>query len=148
MKLTNSKLIIHGSTLLLVISLFLILNLIVSCDTTEPPPSNYKITLESEDASCTETWVNLKIDKSITLPIEIEFKQNDSTIITTNINSNDTTLFVENLLPSQTYSFKISSIQKQVSSNKVTVTTLDTTSHNFIWEEHNFEEYGISYLML
>jgi len=118
--------------------------LLTSCETTEPPPSNQKLTLVAEDASCTEAWLNLKLD-NIYLPTEIKITQNDSTIITSNINSSDTTLFIENLLPNQTYSFKVSSIQQQVSSNKVSVTTMDTTSHNFTWETFTFGGGSSSY---
>ncbi len=111
--------------------------LLTSCETTEPPPSNQKLTLVAEDASCTEAWLNLKIE-NISLPTEITIKQNDTTIITTNLNSSDTTLFVENLLPSQAYTFQATSIKYQVSSIKVPVTTMDTTSHNFTWVTFTF----------
>lgn len=85
----------------LTLSLFLSLGL--SCDIINPP-SNYKITLEAKDASCTEAWLNLKTE-NISLPIEITLNQNDSIVLTANINSKDATLFVENLQPSQTYTF-------------------------------------------
>lgn len=120
-----------------ILGLFFLLILVISCETTEPPPSNQKLTLLVEDASCTETWLNLKIE-NISLPTEIVLKQNDTTIITTNINSKDTTLFIENLLPIRTYSFKVFSIQQHVSSNNALVTTMDTTSHNFTWETFTF----------
>jgi len=116
--------------------------LLTSCETTEPPPSNQKLTLVAEDASCTEAWLNLKLENS-SLPTEIELKQNNTTIITTNVNSNDTTLFVENLLPSQTYIFQATNIKYQVSSNKVSVTAMDTTSHNFTWETFTIGDGGL-----
>ena len=89
--------------------------LLTSCETTEPPPSNQKLTLAAEDASCTEVWLNLKLE-NISLPTEIVLKQSDTTIITTNVNSSDTILFVENFLPSQTYTKPpVSSIKYPVS---------------------------------
>lgn len=122
----------------------LIANLIISsCDTTEPP-SNQKLTLVAEDASCTEVWLNLKLE-NISLPINIELNQNDSTVIFRNINRNDTTLFVENLLPSQTYTFQAFSIKYQASSQQIQVTTMDTTSHNFAWETFTFGGGSSSY---
>ena len=128
-----------NSTLVLILSLFLSLVLTSSCDTTDPP-SNKKITLEFEDASCTEAWLNLKLD-NISLPAEININTDDSTFLTANINSNDTTLFIENLQPNQTYSFH-STIhpysQSILKSNSVSVTTMDTTSHNFTWETFEF----------
>ena len=126
------------------LSLFVFLGLFISCDTTEPPPSNRKIILTAEDASCTEAWLNLKLD-NISLPTEISISQSDSTIITTNINSNDTTLFIENLLPNQYFTFKVTNIKYQLSSNEVQVTTMDTTSHNFTWETFTFGGGSSSY---
>ena len=60
--------------------MFLIVLLIIvmgtSCETTEHQ-NKVKILLEAEDASCTEAWLNLKIE-SIALPIEITLFQGDS----------------------------------------------------------------------
>ncbi len=144
MKFNNSKFIIHNSTLLLFLSLLLV----TSCDTTNPS-SNNKITLTFEDASCTEAWLNLKLD-NITLPTKVNIVKNDTTIITTNINSNDTTLFIEHLLPSQNYTFYSTIKQlnnEAINSNKATVTTMDTTSHNFTWQTFTFGGVnGSSYL--
>ncbi len=135
MRPNNSKFIIHNSTLLLFLSLLLV----TSCDTTNPP-SNNKITLTFEDASCTEAWLNLKLD-NITLPTKITIKQDDSTIVETNINSTDTTLFIEHLLPSQNYTF-YSTIKQMnneaIKSNNLSITTMDTTSHNFTWQTFTF----------
>jgi hypothetical protein len=140
----NSKATIQYLALLLI--LFLSLNLSISCDTTEQQ-SKVKILLEAEDASCTEAWLNLKIE-STALPIEISLFQGDSLLFTTNINSSDTTLFVENLLPNQNYSFYSTIAQFNngtIKSNSITVTTMDTTSHNFSWKTFEFGNYN-SYL--
>ncbi len=145
MKIINSKFIIHNSTLLLFLSLLFF----TTCEQGTSPPSNNKITLTFEDASCTEAWLNLQLNKSLALPTDIELKLNDSTIIITNINSNDTTLFIENLLPNQIYNFKATinqqpatSNQQPATSNKVAVTTMDTTSHNFTWQYFTVGNYG------
>ena len=138
MKIINSKFTIYNSTLLLFLSLLLV----TSCEQGTNPPSNNKITLTFKDASCTEAWLNLQLDKSLALPTDIELKLNDSTIIITNINSNDTTLFVENLLPNQIYNFKATINQQPATSNKVAVTTMDTTSHNFTWQYFTVGNYG------
>jgi len=112
------------------VCLLLFISLVISCNTTEPPPSNQKLTLTAEDASCTEAWLNLKTD-NISLPTEVTIKQNDSIVSVSNINSSDTTLYIENLLPNQTYTFKTIIQSTNQKSNSVSVTTLDTTSHNF-----------------
>ncbi len=154
MKKNNSKLKIYNSALLLLLTSTLLplasfLLLLTSCDTTNPP-GNHTIALAFEDASCTEAWLNLKLASRIMLPKEITLKQNDSTIITTTINSYDTTLFIENLLPNQTYNF-CSTIKQlnngTIKSNKLPVTTMDTTSQNFTWETFTFGGvHGSSYL--
>ena len=143
MKPNNSKLVrrggllIYNSKLLLVLSLLLSLGL--SCDSTNPP-SNNKLALTFEDASCTEAWLNLKTE-NVALPTKTIIKQDDSTVVEANISSNDTTLFVENLLPNQTYIF-YSTIEQlnneTIKSNKLSITTMDTTSHNFTWETFTF----------
>ncbi|VAX24633.1 hypothetical protein MNBD_IGNAVI01-1727 [hydrothermal vent metagenome] len=122
-----------------------VLLLLTSCDTTEPP-SSHKLTLTEEDASCTEAWLNLKLD-NISLPTEVSLKQNDSTIITATINSSDTTLYIKNLLPNRTYSFysTISSFQNSsaIKSNNVSITTMDTTSHDITWETFTIGDGGL-----
>ncbi len=152
MKLNNSKLKIYKSILLLLLTSTLLplasfLLLLTSCDTTNPP-SNNKITLTFEDASCTEAWLNLKL-QNVSLPTTIKITERDSTFLTTTINSNDTTLFIENLLPNRTYSFysTIPSFQNSsaIKSKKVSVTTMDTTSHDFTWQTFTF---GNRYSML
>ncbi len=136
MKLNNLILILIFAKYKALICLILLLSLATSCETTEPPSSK-KLTLTAEDASCTEAWLNLKLE-NISLPTEVRITQNDTTIITININSSDTTLYIENLLPNKTYSFysTIPSFQNSsaIKSNKVSVTTMDTTSHNITWE--------------
>jgi len=52
MKLNNSKLKFINKTLIF-LGLLLFTSLATSCDTTNPP-SNQKLTLTAEDASCTE----------------------------------------------------------------------------------------------
>ncbi len=41
---------------------------------------------------------------------------------------------------------QVSSIQYQVSSNELSVTTMDTTSHNFTWQTWTFGEHSSSTL--
>ncbi|VAX15762.1 hypothetical protein MNBD_IGNAVI01-1629, partial [hydrothermal vent metagenome] len=104
--------------------------LLTSCNTTEPPPSSQKLTLTAEDASCTEAWLNLKLE-NITTPIEVTLNCNDTVAQITNLSNKDTTLFVENLIPNQTYTFQAIIQSTNLKSNSVSVTTMDTTSHNF-----------------
>lgn len=130
--------------------LFFVYGLTISCNTTEPPnppPPVVKpiLTLELEDAHCTEAWLQLTT-KDLTLPAELILKQfnptGDSVSQTFSLSTKDTLLYIDSLLPNQTYSFQLSSIQSatggQVSSIKQLVTTMDTTSHNFTFETITF----------
>lgn len=134
-----------------------------SCNTTEPPPAETKpiLNLALEDASCTEAWLQLTT-KDLELPAQLTLKQynpaGDSISQIFLLNTQDSLLYIDSLLPNQTYSFQVSSIlnpasgnQYQVSpegtsSNKVTATTLDTTSHNFTFTSWTFGTVGSSVL--
>jgi hypothetical protein len=132
---------------LLFVSLYFFLILATSCETTEPPPSNQSITLTAEEASCTEAWLNLKTE-NIPLPTKVKITQNDSVTQIINLSDNiDTTLYIDNLLPSKTYNFQTIIQTTNQKSNSVSITTMDTTSHNFTWESFTFGGVnGSSYL--
>ena len=130
--------------------LFFVYGLTISCSTTDPPdppPPVVKpiLTLELEDAHCTEAWLQLTT-KDLTLPAELILKQfnptGDSVSQTFSLSTKDTLLYIDSLLPNQTYYYQVSSIQSatgvQVSSIKQLVTTMDTTSHNFTFEMITF----------
>ena len=134
---------------------------IISCNTTDPPPlppdeTKPTLTLELDDVSCTEAWLQLTT-KDLELPAELTLKQynptGDSVAQVFNLSSLDTLLYIDSLLPNQTYNYQLSGIwhpvsgnQQQVSSNKLTSTTMDTTSHNFTWQTFTFGEHSNSIL--
>lgn len=129
----------------LVISLGLLLK---SCDTADPP-DNKSLTLKLEDVSCTETWITLTTT-NLQLPATITLKQINPTGDTLSqvsiLNTKDSLLYIDFLLPNQTYIFQsvIQSINQ--SSNKLSVTTMDTTSHYFTWQTWTFGEHSSSVL--
>jgi hypothetical protein len=135
---------------LAVISLGLLLK---SCNTTEPPPppDGEKPTLELklEDVSCIEAWLKLTTT-NLQLPATITLKQfnptGDTTYQILNLNTQDSLLYIDSLLPNKSYQYQISSIEHQVSSNELSVTTMDTTSHNFTFESWTFGTIGSSTL--
>ena len=137
---------------ILFLSLFFIFVccLSISCSTTEPPdppPPVVKpiLTLELEDAHCTEAWLQLNT-KDLTFPAELILKQynptGDSLAQIFILNTQDSLLYIDSLLPNQTYYYQVFSFQSatggQVSSIKQPVTTMDTTSHNFTFEMITF----------
>ena len=128
------------------ISIFLLITLIYSCDTNEPPspPDGEKPTLELtlEDASCTEAWIELTTT-NLQLPTTLTLKQfnpsGDTISQILNLNTQDSLLYIDSLLPNQTYTFLAShSGLSGISSNSLSVTTMDTTNHDFIFETYTF----------
>jgi hypothetical protein len=137
-------------TRLILSFLFIILS-ITACNTTEPPPPCEKPTLalKLEDVSCTEAWIELTTT-NLQLPATITIKQINPTGDTLSqvsiLNTQDSLLYIDTLLPNQTYQYQASSIEHQVSSNELSVTTMDTTSHNFTFETWTFGEHSSSVL--
>jgi len=121
-----------------------------SCNTTEPPPpppDGEKPTLELtlEDLSCTEAWITLKTT-NLQLPATIQLKQ-DSTVTQDLVLSNaDTLIYIDSLLPNKSYQYQTSSIEQPATSNELSVTTMDTTSHDFTFETFTFGDISNSYL--
>lgn len=138
------------------VSVFLIISItlvLISCDTTEPPPppNGEKPILELtlEDVSCIEAWIKLTT-ANLQLPATLTLKQINPTSDTLsqvlNLNTQDSLLYLDTLLPNRSYQFQLSSIEHQLSSNELSVTTLDTTSHDFIFETFTFGDISNSYL--
>jgi len=135
--------------------LFLIILLAASsCNTTEPPPNGDKPTLalKLEDVSCTEAWIELTTT-NLQLPTTITLKQlnltGDTTFQIINLNTKDSLLYIDSLLPNQNYIFQsvIHPInQSEAKSNELSVTTMDTTSHNFTFDTITFGTIGSSTL--
>lgn len=122
----------------LVISLGLLLR---ACNTTDPPNDEQNISLKLEDVSCTEAWIeltttNLQLPATITLNQTNPSGDTKSEIL--HLNTQDSLLCIDSLLPNQSYTFQsvIQSINQ--SSNELSVTMMDTTSHNFTFETFTF----------
>jgi hypothetical protein len=127
-------------------ALFLLITSL-SCDSSEPLINNAaKLTLAVEDSSSTEVWLRLT-SQNIPLPISLSLSQDNSVTKTIDLCCEDTLLYIDSLLPKQTYKFKAEATNYQLpASNELTVTTMDTTSHNFTWQTFTFGEYDASVL--
>jgi hypothetical protein len=123
----------------------LILLCTASCNTTEPPPDKAVLSLTLEDVSCTEAWITLTTS-NLQLPATLNLLKDNNITKTINLQTADTLLYIDSLLPNQTYQCQVSSDQYQVSSNELSVATMDTTSHNFTFETWTFGEHGNSVL--
>jgi hypothetical protein len=122
----------------------------LSCNTTEPPDPkpDPALNLELEDVSCTEAWITLTTN-NLQLPATLNLIKDNTITKTINLQTADTLLYIDSLLPNQTYNYRVSGIGNPVSginSNELSVTTLDTTSHNFNWQIFTFGEHGNSVL--
>ena len=99
------------------------------------------------DFSCTEAWIEVQIgsnDKTANIYI----KKNDEIIQTIRLGQTDSLFYFDNLQPNTAYKFNAITYEdgKEVKSNPVTFTTLDTTSHNFTWQTFEFGQHSSSTL--
>ncbi len=122
---------------------------LLSCDTNDPPPGNGNketITISVEDTSPTEVWLNVAT-KNLQLPNELLLLRNGDTSDVFSLTKNDTLIYDDSLQPSTTYTYQVTpkgtgSNQQPITSNEVTATTMDTTSHNFTWQTFTFGGQG------
>jgi len=103
--------------------------------------------LDLQDFSCTEAWIEVQIgsnDKTANIYI----KKNGEIIQTVNVGQSSTLYYFDSLLPNTNYTFDAVTYEdgKEVKSNPVTFTTLDTTSHNFSWQTFTFGQHSSSTL--
>jgi hypothetical protein len=119
-----------------------------SCKTLEPPQSLSKISLSLENVSCTEAWLNLKIS-GINLPVYVALQMNNTTIKELSLSTPDSTIYLDSLLPDKNYLFNATLIQgnKSYFTEKVSVNTMDTTSHNITWQKFQFGGFTSNYLL-
>ena len=117
----------------LVVTSGLLLN---SCNTTDPPEGQ-GIGLKLENVSCTEAWITLTTT-NLQLPTTVTLEQNDQVHSIINLVKTDTLIYIDSLLPNRTYQYQALNNQYRVSSNELSVTTLDTTSQNFTFEIFEF----------
>jgi hypothetical protein len=121
----------------------------------EPPPAVHipTLALTAVDASCTEAWLKLTTTQ---LPATVRLMRLTptlQTLQTLQLTTPDTLLIDEGLLPRRTYTYKAytlevrgSGFQVVDSSTQATVTTMDTTSHNFTWQIDTLGDGGGSVL--
>ncbi|HMN23194.1 MAG TPA: hypothetical protein PKE38_01775, partial [Ignavibacteriaceae bacterium] len=109
-----------------------------------PPPA---LGLGLRDFSCTEAWIEVQVgnnDKTANIYI----KKNDEIIKTITLGQSDSLFYFDNLQPNTGYKFDAVTYDdgKEIKSNPVTFTTLDTTSHNFSWQTFEFGQHSSSVL--
>ena len=109
---------------LVLISIFTFLQF--SCHSPTEPNNNLSLTLE--DVSCTEAWLKVTGETGS----EVILNRDNKEVQKFTLNSSPQTIYDDSLLPNKTYTYQ--AVQNNQASNKITVTTLDTTSSNFSWQ--------------
>lgn len=113
---------------------------LISCNTTDPPDDKAGLLLKLEDVSCTEAWITLTTN-NLQLPATINLLKDNNITKTINLQTADTLLYLDSLLPNQTYNFHSVIQSLNQSSNELSITTIDTTSHNFTWQTFTFGDF-------
>lgn len=108
-----------------------------SCKKDEPiqPPAS-TIQLSFEDASCTEAWLKVSLSDADE-PRTVAIRQDGQRVLSIRMPGLDSVLIVEGLLPHRQYIFLAERLSDSTAvdvSPPVQATTMDTTSHSFIWE--------------
>jgi len=99
-----------------------------------------QVSLTVEEVTCTEAWLRLTVTEK---PEGANFQllRGDSVVQQGELLAADTLLYDDGLLPNRTYAYKALLLKdkKQIAtSDERTVTTMDTTSHNFQWQTFEF----------
>jgi hypothetical protein len=134
---------------LLFVSLALVFGFFLfnSCHERGPLFPDPALGLGLRDFSCTEAWIEVQVgnnDKTANIYI----KKDDDIIKTITLGQSDSIFYFDNLQPNTSYKFDAVTYDdgKEIKSNPVTFTTLDTTSHNFSWQTFEFGQHGSSKL--
>lgn len=107
-----------------------------------------EIVLILQDTSCTEVWLKLSL-KNFTIPHTVKIYRDSNLTFLGMVFSNDTTLIDTTLLPNRNYNYTAVRFENGIakdSSKILQATTLDTTSHEIVWETTLFGEGGSSIL--
>jgi len=114
-----------------------------------PPPGPYagvELRLEQLSVTCTEAWLKVSlagVDSADQGSLGVELKRNDTTVDSFSFLPPDTIIRDFGLQPGRSYRYRVMrSSGTGNPSPEVTVTTLDTTSHDFVWEIDTLGNYG------
>ena len=130
-------------SVILFVPLSLLSFLYSSCNKDEPcttcPPYMRSIELSVEDTSCTEAWLRVKL-VGVAPPQTVQLKRlnpTPQTLQTVQLNTSDSLLLDTALAPHNTYTYKAYRLQDSRvidSTTALTITTMDTTSHDWTFQ--------------
>jgi len=99
-------------------------------------PDSGDLHLSAEDIGVTDLWLRVKIDESNELRT-ITLTRDGQILFAVQYSALDTLILCDSLLPRHTYKYTAILTGKNIFSTsyaELTVTTLDTTTHDFTWE--------------
>jgi hypothetical protein len=111
-----------------------------STEPTSPPAYARKIELAAVDSSCTEAWLRITLS-NVLLPQTVELRRNNEVVSGFEMITSDSLLIDTALSPRQVYSYKAYRLEYSRaidSSSLLTLTSLDTTSHEFAFQYFNW----------
>ncbi|MHB8853500.1 MAG: hypothetical protein ACYC6P_09130, partial [Ignavibacteriaceae bacterium] len=76
-----------------------------SCKGPTAPHNNDNITLSLNDVSCTEAWLNVKV-QSVSSPVMLTIKSGSQVLYTTSLSGSDSLIYIDSLLPNKNYSLQ------------------------------------------
>ena len=105
----------------------------------EAPPEPYvrSIELQAVDASCVEAWLRVQITDGSSPPFDVRLQRDGRSAADLRLLTPDSVVVADSLLPNRTYTYKAYRLNDSRlidSSTQLTLKTLDTTSHNFIFQ--------------
>ncbi|MDT3695700.1 MAG: hypothetical protein ROY99_04855 [Ignavibacterium sp.] len=97
--------------------------------------------------TCTEAWIEIQIGNNDKTD-NIYLKKDGQIIKTIRMGQSDSVIYFDDLMPNTSYKFDALTYVdgKELNSNPLIFTTLDTTSHNLIWQTFSFGEHSSSVL--
>ncbi len=131
--------------------LFTLNFLLVSCNTTEPPPQKPEkpkvIAVKEITESCTEIFLTVSAKDTI-LPANVKIKRDGKEVMSFYQTIKDTTIVDAGLTAGKTYTYQptVNVSGKEEAGKQIQVSTLDTTSGNFTWQKYTFGAGGINIL--
>jgi len=118
-------------------------------DGSNGPYAGAELHLEQLSVTCTEVWLKVGlagVDSAGQGSLGVELKRNDTTVASFSFLPPDTIVKDAGLEPGHMYRYRVYRGSGAGSpSPELSVTTLDTTSHDFVWEIDTLGDYG-SYL--
>ena len=127
-----------------ILTLFVLIFASFTCKTPTEPGNNNQVNISVEDFSSTEAWIKVnsnEVDKNT----KIILSRSGNVVAAFNSTAGDTVIYDNSLLPNKTYNYSVVLDGKdgRVSELKdISLTTLDTTSHDYTWQTFTFGEVG------